>query len=462
MVDVAVIGGGISGLATAWGLMQQGLDVVVLERQANTGGNAVSERIGGFLMEHGPSTIDSRADAASMMAGALGLESERCELGPEVRNRYMVGNGSLQPIALNPMGFLMSDYLSPGARLRMLAEMAVPRARDDGDESIAAFCNRRFGAQFTARIMEPLVRGIYGGDADNLSMRAVFPALANLERRYGSISAGIVMSRLSRRKMPGRRLYSWRGGVGSLPRSLAWQLGDRVRTGVAVRRIRRVPAGYDIDTGSGGRIPARAVVIATQPHVAAQLLDGLDDDAAAAAGDIEAPPTAVVYLGYRREQVAHPLDGLGFFSPRSEGRSLNGVQFCSTMFEGRAPEGHVSIAGYVGGAAAPELARMPSDALEALVRDEFRDLLGVRGEPVVARVRHWPRGLPQYRLGHEDRLATLRGVEGRMPGLFLTGNYLEGPSVGACLDQARKTAARLPAVIATQTSDLPITWQASG
>ncbi|MBE9553211.1 MAG: protoporphyrinogen oxidase, partial [Proteobacteria bacterium] len=240
------------------------------------------------------------------------------------------------------------------------------------------------------------------------------------------------------------------------------ELGTCVRTGVAVRRIRRNLNGYDIDIGAGGRISASAVVIATQPHVAAQLLDGLDDDAAVAAAGIEAPPTAVVYLGYRREQVAHPLDGLGFFSPRGEGRTLNGVQFCSTMFEGRAPEGHVSIAGYLGGDAAPELARAPADALVALVRDEFGDLLGAKGEPVVARVRHWPRGLPQYQLGHAERIAALRGAEDRAPGLFLTGNYFDGPSVGACLASARKVATRLSAAIASRHPGLPVTRRVFG
>jgi oxygen-dependent protoporphyrinogen oxidase len=462
MVDVAVIGGGISGLATAWNLMRQGLDVVVLERQANPGGNAVTERIGGFLMEHGPSTIDARATAVTDMGHALGLDDQRRELGPDVRSRYLVGDGSLRPIATHPMGFLMSDYLSPGARLRMLAEMAIPRGRGEADESIAAFCGRRFGLEFTERVMEPLVRGVYGGDADSLSVQSVFPALVDMERRYGSISAGVMISRLSRRKMPGRRLYSWRGGIGSLPSLLARQLGTRVRTGVAVRRIRRAPEGFVIDTGLGGSISSHAVVIGTQPHVSAQLLEGLDDEAAVAAGAIEAPPTAVVYLGYRREQVDHPLDGLGFFSPQSEGRSLNGVQFCSTMFEGRAPEGHVSLAGYFGGDGASELARAPADALVALARDEFGDLLGAKGEPVVARVRHWPRGLPQYRLGHADRIAVLRGAEDRAPGLFLTGNYFEGPSVGACLTEARKTAARLSAAIASREPDLPITRRVFG
>jgi oxygen-dependent protoporphyrinogen oxidase len=450
MVDVAVIGSGISGLATAWSLMRQGLDVVVLERQANSGGNAVTERIGGFLMEHGPSTIDARATAATAMGHELGLDGQRCQLGSGVRNRYLVGDGRLQPIATHPLGFLMSGYLSVRARLRMLAELAIPRGKGGAEESISAFCSRRFGPEFTARVMEPLVRGVYGGDAGSLSVQAIFPALVEMEQRCGSISAGILASRLSNRKMPGRRLYSWRGGIGALPHLLARQLGGRVHTGIAVRRILRVPGGFVVDSGLGGRISARAVVIATQPHVAAQLLDELDNDAAAAAGAIGAPPIAVVYLGYRRAQVDHPLDGLGFFAPQGEGSSLNGVQFCSTMFEGRAPADHISLAAYFGGDGAPDLARAPSDVLVALARDEFADLLGAKGEPVVARTRHWPRGLPQYRLGHADRIAALCGAEDRLPGLFLTGNYFNGPSVGACLSQATITADHVRVALARE------------
>ena len=445
MLDVVIIGGGISGLATAWALRRRCQRVLVLERQARPGGNAQSERIGCFLMEHGPSTIDARATAAADIAGQLGLSAERCELGDGVRNRYLVGDGVLRGISAHPVGFLLSDYLSVGGRLRMLAELAVPRRRADGDESIAAFCGRRFGPEFADRIMEPLVRGIYGGTADELSVNAVFPALVDFEERYGSITRGVVQSRWAGRKMPGRRLYSWRDGVASLPAALARQLGPAISTGIAVRRIRRRVDGFAIDTGRDGSFTARSVVIATQPHVTAQLLDGLDEAAAGAAGAIEAPPVAVVYLGYRRGQVAHPLDGLGFFAARGEGRTLNGAQFCSTMFDGRAPAGHVAVAGYFGGDGAPDLGRASSGELIALARREFADLLGAKGEPVVARVRHWPRGLPQYRLGHADRIAALRGAEDRQPGLFLTGNYFAGPSVGACVHQALATATRVPA-----------------
>ncbi len=156
---------------------------------------------------------------------------------------------------------------------------------------------------------------------------------------------------------------------------------------------------------------------------------------------------AVVFLGFKRDQVDHPLDGLGFLTPKSEGRSLSGAQFCSTMFTGRAPEGFVSIAGYFGGARAPHLACLPAADLIELALTEFRDLIGARGDPAVARVRHWPMGLPQYRIGHPERAACLRIAGNRQPGLFVTGNYLDGPSVGTCLGLARETAAAVHGII---------------
>jgi oxygen-dependent protoporphyrinogen oxidase len=228
-----------------------------------------------------------------------------------------------------------------------------------------------------------------------------------------------------------------------LPGALAVHLGSAVRPGVAVRRVLSSPAGFRVETGAAGGLEARAVVLATQPHVAAGLLEALDLAAAEAAGGIEAPPLAVAFLGYRCGQVAHPLDGMGYLTPAREGRALSGALFCSTMFPGRAPEGHVALAGYIGGARAPDAAlARPSELVEA-ARAEFKDLLGVRGEPVVARVRQWPRGLPQYRLGHGGRVAALRGLERARPGLFATGNYFAGPSVGVCVAQAVETATRV-------------------
>ncbi|MAF47009.1 MAG: protoporphyrinogen oxidase [Rhodospirillales bacterium] len=448
--DVAVIGAGISGLATAHELRCRGLDVIVLERQTRAGGNAHSERIGGYLMEHGPSTVNALSPAAQGLSQRLALTDEQCELGDGVKRRYLVGGGSLQGIPAHPLGFLASDYLSLKGRLRLMMEFAVPRYRGAGEESIAEFSGRRFGKEFTEKVIDPLVAGIYAGRADQLSVTAGFPKLTQLEQTHGSIAVGLIKRRRKGAKMPSSRLFSWRNGIGTLPARLAANLGDAVKTGVTVRRIHRSRNGFKVDAGAAGSVQARALVIATQPHVAAAMLDGVDDVAAAAAGAIAAPPLAVVYLGYRRGQVEHPLDGLGFLSPECEGLSMSGAQFCSTMFPGRAPGGRVSLAAYFGGARAPGLAELPARDLVGLARDEFGDLLGASGEPEVARVRHWPRGLPQYRLGHGQHVADLLDADSRVPGLFITGNYFSGPAVAECIARAGATAARVESIFKDQ------------
>ena len=318
---------------------------------------------------------------------------------------------------------------------------------------MAAFCQRRFGWEFTDRVIDPLVGGMFAGTAAALSMAATFPRLIEMERAYGSVLRGVILGRLLGKRMPARRLFSWRDGIATLPAHLAVQLGSRVKVGVTVRRIATHLRGFMIDTAGAGTIRADAVVIATQPHVAAELLNDLDPEAAGAAAQIEAPPLAVVFLGYARAQIAHPLDGIGFLARSGERRRLNGALFCSTMFPRRAPEGFVSLAAYIGGERAPELAKLPAHELIDMACQEFTDLLGARGRPVLARVRHWPRGLPQYRIGHRDLLASLQGASGRRPGLFLTGNYFTGASIAACVAHASHTAAGIDAFLCRQVRE---------
>ena len=439
-LDVAIIGGGVSGLAAAHRLNENGFSVTVLERQARAGGNAVSERIGGFLMEHGPSSVNAAMPHALELQAELGLDSRRRELGDGVRNRYLLGDGELNRISVHALGFLTSNYLSPLARLRVLCEAFVPSGADNPDETVAEYWSRRFGAEFAERVIDPLVGGLFAAKADDLSMAAVFPKLLEMEQKHGSIIRGVIRNKVSGGNMPGRGLYSWRDGIGSLPQALATKLGPLVRTGVAVRSIRRERDGYAIDAGEAGCIRARAVIIATQPHVTAGLLEDVDATAATAAAAIKAPPVAVVFFGYRRDQVSHPLDGLGYLSPVSEGRSVSGALFASTMFEDRAPEGHVALSAYIGGSRAPDLAGISADELMAEARAEYADVLGVKGDPVVSRVRQWPLGIPQAGVGHTSLVNDLRSMSDRAPGMFATGNYLNGPSVAACVAEAERTA----------------------
>lgn len=452
MFDTAVIGAGISGLVVAHELKKLGHRVVVLERQAHAGGNAISERIGGFLMEHGPCTISAFRPAPRVLATELDLEDAMCGLGPGAKHRYMMKDGRLVAMAASPLGILRSNYLSLPSRVRLLMDIFVPPGQNHDQETVGAFSRRRFGREFTEKIMDPLVAGLYAGDLETSPVATLFPGLVALEQRTGSVIRGALAAHIRKKKEPGKRLYSWRDGIATLPRTLARHLGSSLRTGVDVRRIVRSSRGFCITTGRAGQLEVHSVVIAAQPHVSAALLEEVADHAATAAASVNAPPLAVVFMGFRRSQVAHPLDGVGYLTPSNERRSITGVHFNSTMFPGRAPDGHVALTAYVGGSRAPVLGNMPADTLKELVRDEFHDLLGVTGDPVVVRVRHWPRGLPQFSLGHKAVLEALRNLPREAPGLFVTGNYLEGPSVGACVKTAQDVAGAVNTYLANSNS----------
>ncbi|MCP5073186.1 MAG: protoporphyrinogen oxidase [Rhodobacteraceae bacterium] len=439
--DVVVIGAGISGLACAHELAIQGLDVRVLERQVRTGGNARSERFGGFLMEYGPTTFNGALPNAMDRISRLGLDASVRELGPNVRKRYLRDERGLHGISTHPMGFFSSSYLSPFARISMLAEALRPRKRNQTEETIHQFASRRFGTGFADKVIEPMAAGIFMGDAKSLSIDSTFPKLVELEQRFGSIIRGVLAAK--RGSEPGRKLLSWDGGIATLPQTLSKSLGDRVHTGVAVTGIRRTSAGFEIATGRSGTLQSRAVVLAVQPHVAAKLLEDVDPVSASAAGEIAAPPIGVVYLGYRREQVSHPLDGLGFLSTKSDNQIISGAQFCSTMFEGRAPDGHVSVSCYIGGARNPEIGQLPPDQLTDAATRELSGLINIKGEPVVSRTHVWARGLPHCTLGHSCHKEVLQTAAQRVPGLHVTGNFLQGVSVANCLETAGETAARV-------------------
>ena len=263
---------------------------------------------------------------------------------------------------------------------------------------------------------------------------------------------GLLRARLMRGGEPSafnprrRELYSFRNGLGALPRAIAGRLGTRVVTGARVEAIRPIPSGFRLSVSrdfTTETIESPCALIALPAYAAASLLRPLDEAAALAARGIEHPPLAVVFLGYRATDIAHPLDGLGVLMPSVERRTVLGVLFSSTLFEARAPAGHVALTAYVGGARQPELANLAPDALTALVHGEVRSLLAARAAPVLARVRYWRYGLPQPGVGHAHRVAQLRELADSLPGLHITGNYLGGVSTAACIDAALSVAGRV-------------------
>lgn len=446
---IAVLGGGISGLTAAYALMCQGHQVVVLDRGATPGGRIHTEQRDGFLVEHGPNSMISPAPGAEELIASLGLGGERIDKGSGVRHRYLVRGGRAHALPLDPLGFFSSGFFSLRGRLRMLAEPFVRRGPHD--ESVAAFVRRRFGQELLDYVFDPLVGGIYAGNPENLGMSALLPRLKQLEQRYGSVVRGVAAKALAGmdpRFDPRRRnLFSFEQGMASLPRKLAATLGARLWSGVRVEGLRaEADGGFHLslrDHDSATSMRVDGVVVALPAYAAARVLAPLAPSAAEALASIEHPPLAVVALGYRRAQIAHPLDGLGVLTPAVERRKVLGFLFSSTLFAHRAPDGHILLTAYVGGARQPELALLPRGDLIAMVRAEAASLLGASGEPVFDSLRYWRQSLPQPDLGHSLRIDALSELENEYPGLVVTGNYVSGVSTSACIDSAVASAGRI-------------------
>jgi oxygen-dependent protoporphyrinogen oxidase len=448
--DVAVIGAGISGLAAARTLRRAGLDTVVLERAGSAGGRIHTERRGGFLVEHGPNSLVAPAPAAEALVASLGLGPACVERGDGVRNRYLVRDGRARALPIAPLRFFTSSFFSLPGRLRLLAEPFV--GARSADESVASFVRRRFGDELARYVFDPLVGGLYAGDPEQLSIEALFPHLKRLEREHGSVVRGVWAARRAGKSgfdPRSRRLFSFRDGMAMLPSAIVAELSGRLHCGVQVDRIDPAAHGYRLRLrrreGGEASLRVRAVVIATPAYAAARLLEPLSASAAAALADLAHPPLAVVALAYRREDIAYPLDGLGMLAPKVEQRGTLGMVFSSTLFAGRAPEGHVLLTAYVGGARQPALAQLAREDLLALVHGEVQALLDARRDAraVFSSVRYWRFGLPQPGLDHAQRLAGLEALQQDLPALVVTGNYTGGVSTAACIGGGEAAARRI-------------------
>jgi oxygen-dependent protoporphyrinogen oxidase len=438
--SIAVLGGGITGLAAAHRLASLGHAVRLFEQGTQLGGAIRTEVVDGWLIESGPNSFQEGAPEISALLNELGLDRERLEAGSAARNRYLVRHGRLIAAPMSPPAFLRSPLFSAGAKLRVLAELLTRRRIRTADLSVAAFVRAHFGPELLASAVQPFVSGIYAGDPEKLSARWAFPKLWELERTHGSLLRGQIAAARARRSQGGPpvpKIISFRRGLQALPAALAARLpAGAVTLSARVEHIERgsrwTVSWHD---GRGLRTGNFDAVIAALPAAAlARLTIGsAGERPLAGLAQVESPPVSSLFLGFRRDQVAHPLDGFGALVPATEKRALLGVLFSSTLFPGRAPDGHVALTVMIGGALQPELAARPADRLWAAVRPDLRDLLGVSGEPVFTRHTFWPHAIPQYNLGHERHLEAMTACERTHPGLFIGGNARDGSALPNCL-----------------------------
>jgi protoporphyrinogen/coproporphyrinogen III oxidase len=442
-VPALVVGGGISGLVCAYALRKAGIDAQLVEAGPRPGGVIQSIQRDGFLLELGSQSFSGTA-ALRELCVDLGISDQLLDAPPHAP-RYVLVDGALQPVPLTPPAFFFSSLVSGATKWALIRDIFGKTVPPESDESVAAFVRRKFSAQLLDRLVGPFVSGIYAGDPEQLSIRSAFPQLYEAEATSGSIVRG--MMRLAKSKKGPRErpvLQSFRDGNETLVRSLANKIGPALRTQVRIIGLtRRTDGAFDVRLESKGAeeaLSAKSLIFATPTDVAGNLLGQLHDAFEPLLTSIEYAPVAVVSLGYLWSDIGHSLDGFGFLAPRSSGLRVLGTVWNSSLFPGRAPEENALLTSFVGGATDSAAAKLSAEALASLVHREISPILPITGEPVFSNVTIWPRALPQYNLGHGERLAAIAKLCSRFPGLWLTGNYLRGPAIGSCVEQALAVA----------------------
>ena len=462
-VPVLIVGAGISGLTCAYHLRKSGIDAHIVEASPQPGGVVRSERRDGFLLELGPQSFSGTPPLRSLCRD-LGIENELVE-APHSAPRFILINGRLKAAPLSPPAFFASSLFSAKTKFSIVRDLLGRTTPPYLDESVAAFTRRKFSAELLDKLVGPFVSGIYAGDPEKLSLRAAFPQLYEAERSSGSVIRGMIRAAKSK---PGPKqrptLQSFRDGNETLIKALAANLGPALRCGVQATAIQQsgdeVQQSGDaqsskafavaVNTPSGAEtVVADRLVLALPTNVAAKLLP---PNIATPFEEIEYAPLAAVSLGYRREDVGHSLEGFGFLIPRSEGLRTLGTVWNSSLFANRAPQGSVLLTSFIGGATDPQAVALSAEEISAIVHREISQVLAIRNQPTFSNVEIYQRALPQYNLGHTTRIANLERESSALLNIKLVGNYLRGPAIGACIEQALAVADEIRARVSGASS----------
>jgi oxygen-dependent protoporphyrinogen oxidase len=454
VLDVAIVGGGIGGLAAAFDLQSRGLTVRVLEASSRSGGVIATERVDGWVIDAGPDSLLVQKPAAVTLCRELGI-ADRLVPTLTPRTAFVLRDGRLHAIAEGSfLGFpitfgalVRSRLFSLAGKARMACEIVTPRRSVDEDESIGEFVGRRFGREAVDYLADPLLAGIHAGDVDRLSIRALFPRLVDAERRSGSVIRALRALRV--RPSPQGAFVSLPGGLGELADTLSVVLAPgTVIPNARATTVRRSDV-YSVES-TAGHLQARSVVLAVPAYVTASLLRPMDPTLADLCDGVPYASTATIAFGYRRDQVAHPLRGTGFVVPRTEGIALLAATWVSSKWPGRAPDGHVLLRGFLGGGRDPRRLDAPDSELIATAEQELTEILGISGSPLFTRLYRWTRQSPQYEVGHLQRIAQIDRRLTSLPGVFVTGSGFRAIGIPDCISDGRATALRAADYLASR------------
>lgn len=461
MPNIVIVGAGISGLSLAYRIRQRlpNVELTLLEASPRAGGNIATEREDGFQFDIGPNGFLDNKSSTIQLCRDLGLESELIPASEASRrHRFLLFAGRLQRLPSSPLSLVTTRLLSWRGKLALLREPLRRRSAADKEESVAEFFRRRIGTEATQVFVDALVTGIHGGDPELLSMRSAFPRVWKMEQESGSIVRGFWRAAKQRvrearnrgeRKPAPQRMWSFRTGLGRLVQRLEEVLGGALQCRSAVQRIEAKDGAFLLHLADNRQLAADVVVLACPAWRQAEIAANLDQELSQELTGIAYTPIAVVVVGYRQEDVPRVPDGFGYIAPQHQRRDVLGVQWCSAIFPERAPPGFVLWRALCGGWNRRDIMDWTDDRLTGAVDAELSQSLGVHAAPVFRRVVRWPQAIPQYFVGHQQRVARIEMLAARRPGLILTGNALHGIAINDCTEQAEIIAKRLAGIFAT-------------
>jgi oxygen-dependent protoporphyrinogen oxidase len=473
MKRVVIVGGGIGGLATAYSLVEgareRGIEppeITMIERGERVGGNIITVKEDGFLIEGGPDCFLSEKPWAMALCKKLGLEDS---LLPTVTARgrtfvlsggklHLLPEGVILMVPTKMLPLITSSLISWPGKIRMGLEMFIPKRKEKGDETLGSFVRRRLGKEALQKIAGPLVAGVHAGDPETMSIKASFPKFVAMEEEYGSLIKGMIARMASMKGLRGNsgKLASGKrptmfmtlsGGLTQMVQAILDRIKIvKIKTSTSVSNISEVNGGYELEienTGTGeakGVITADSVVIAAPAHAASRLTAGFDAALSEKLTSIPYVSTATVSVGFKKDELGHPLDGFGFVVPAEEGRRIMAASWVSSKWAGRAPDGMALIRCFIGGAKQNDMVFKDDAEIKKVVLEELRDIMGITAEPVIVKIFRWKNAMAQYVVGHEDRINAIEADVAKHKGLYLTGSAYHGIGISDTVREAETVA----------------------
>ncbi len=442
---IVILGAGISGLATAFQLQQNGYEVTVLELKNEPGGSMISEKTDEFLVEYGPNSGLETTPLIRKLVDAVGLSDEMIYANEKGNKRYILRGGKLFPLPMGGSQFLKTKLFSTKAKLRLFLEPFVGKSDDGYYQSISDFVRRRLGQEFLDYAINPFVAGVYAGNPDKLSVKSAFPKLYRLEEVYGGLIKGMIKGRKERKERgedskQDAKMFSFKNGMQSFPKALASKL-NQVQYNCDIQKVEKTDAGYKItytQNGEEKQLISKKILSTLPAFVTANVFETVDNELSNHLKNIYYPPVMALSIGFNKNDVGQPLDGFGYLIPEKEKKSYLGAIWSSVIFGGRAASDKAIFTLFVGGARSPELFEMTEEDLYKKVLTDFKGTMKISADPIFKKSKIWEKAIPQYNIGYIEHENYFEKFEKENPGLYLGGNYRGGISVGDCVKNSEE------------------------